>query len=46
MSRADISRQSGLSEGAVSRIITGLMKDGLVREDGAENSTGADPAAG
>jgi predicted NBD/HSP70 family sugar kinase len=43
MSRADISRQSGLSEGAVSRIITALMKDGLVREDGAENSTGGRP---
>ena len=43
MSRADIARQSGLSEGAVSRIITSLMKDGLVREDGAENSTGGRP---
>lgn len=43
MSRADVSRQSGLSEGAISRIVAGLMEDRLVREDGAENSTGGRP---
>ena len=43
MSRADVARQCGLSEGAISRIMTGLMSDGLVREDGAENSTGGRP---
>ncbi len=42
-SRADVARQSGLSEGAISRIVTGLMEDGLVREDGVENSTGGRP---
>jgi predicted NBD/HSP70 family sugar kinase len=43
LSRADVARQSGLSEGAISRIVTGLIGDGLVREDGAENSTGGRP---
>lgn len=43
MSRADVARQSGLSEGAISRIVTDLMGEGLVREDGAENSTGGRP---
>ncbi len=43
MSRADVARQSGLSEGAISRIVTGLMEDRLVCEDGAENSTGGRP---
>jgi predicted NBD/HSP70 family sugar kinase len=43
MSRADVARQSGLSEGAISRIVNGLLRDGLVREDGAENSTGGRP---
>ncbi len=43
LSRADVSRQSGLSEGAISRIVTGLIEDGLIREDGAENSTGGRP---
>jgi len=43
MSRADVARQSGLSEGAISRIVTGLMDDRLVHEDGAENSTGGRP---
>jgi N-acetylglucosamine repressor len=43
LSRADVARQSGLSEGAISRIVTGLIKDGLIREDGAENSTGGRP---
>ena len=43
LSRADVARQSGLSEGAISRIITGLITDGLVCEDGEENSTGGRP---
>jgi predicted NBD/HSP70 family sugar kinase len=43
LSRADVARQCGLSEGAISRIVTALMKDGLLREDGAENSTGGRP---
>ena len=43
MSRADVARQSGLSEGAISRIVTGLIEDRLVCEDGAENSTGGRP---
>jgi predicted NBD/HSP70 family sugar kinase len=43
MSRADVARESGLSEGAISRIMTELMNDGLVCEDGAENSTGGRP---
>ncbi len=43
MSRADLARQSGLSEGAISRIVTDLMEEGLIREDGAENSTGGRP---
>lgn len=43
LSRADVARRSGLSEGAISRIVTGLIKDGLIRENGAENSTGGRP---
>ncbi len=43
MSRADLARQSGLSEGTVSRIMTDLISDVLVSEDGAENSTGGRP---
>lgn len=43
MSRADIARQSGLSEGTVSRIMSELIADALVREDGEENSTGGRP---
>jgi predicted NBD/HSP70 family sugar kinase len=43
MSRADLARQSGLSEGTVSRIMTGLIADALVLEDGEENSTGGRP---
>jgi predicted NBD/HSP70 family sugar kinase len=43
MSRADLARRSGLTEGSVSRIISGLIKRKLVREDGAENSTGGRP---
>ncbi len=43
LSRADVARQSGLSEGAISRIVSGLIRDRLVHEDGAENSTGGRP---
>ena len=43
MSRADLARQSGLSEGTVSRMMTDLIADTLVCEDGAENSTGGRP---
>jgi predicted NBD/HSP70 family sugar kinase len=43
LSRADVARQCGLSEGAISRIVSGLIKDRLIREDGAENSTGGRP---
>jgi len=43
MSRAEIARQSGLSEGTVSRIVAELVEERLVSEDGAENSTGGRP---
>jgi predicted NBD/HSP70 family sugar kinase len=43
LSRADVARQIGLSEGAISRIVNGLLEDNLIREDGAENSTGGRP---
>jgi predicted NBD/HSP70 family sugar kinase len=44
LSRAELARYSGLSEGTVSRIITDLIRRKLVMEDGAENSTGGRPA--
>ena len=44
LSRAELSRYSGLSEGTVSRIVTDLIRRKLVMEDGAENSTGGRPA--
>ncbi len=44
LSRAELSRFSGLSEGTVSRIIAELLERKLVVEDGAENSTGGRPA--
>ncbi len=43
LSRAEVARESGLSEGAISRIVNGLLQDGLVREDGEENTTGGRP---
>jgi predicted NBD/HSP70 family sugar kinase len=43
MSRADLARHSGLSEGSVSRITSELISDQWVCEDGAENSTGGRP---
>lgn len=44
ISRADLARRSGLSEGTVSRIIADLREQRLVSEVGAENSTGGRPA--
>ncbi len=44
LSRADLARYSGLSEGTVSRIVSDLILRKLVVEDGAENSTGGRPA--
>jgi predicted NBD/HSP70 family sugar kinase len=44
LSRADVARQSGLSEGTVSRITAELIERRLVSEDGSENSTGGRPA--
>jgi predicted NBD/HSP70 family sugar kinase len=43
LSRADIARQSGLSEGSVSRITSELIRRRIVCEDGEENSTGGRP---
>ncbi|MGH9424125.1 MAG: ROK family transcriptional regulator, partial [Thermoanaerobaculia bacterium] len=43
MSRADIARQSGLSEGTVSRIMSELIAEALVREEGEQDSTGGRP---
>jgi predicted NBD/HSP70 family sugar kinase len=39
LSRADLARYSGLSEGSISRITSELMVNSLVREDGAESSS-------
>src|SRR5690349_21277276 len=44
LSRAEIARNTSLSEGTVSRIVSDLIERGLVVEDGAENSTGGRPA--
>ena len=44
LSRAELARYSGLSEGTVSRIVTDLIRRKLVMEDGQENSTGGRPA--
>jgi predicted NBD/HSP70 family sugar kinase len=43
MSRADLARRSGLTEGSISRITSGLIAHKLVCEDGAEASTGGRP---
>jgi len=43
LSRADIARRAGLSEGTVSRIIAALIQERLVTEQGVENSTGGRP---
>lgn len=44
LSRVEIARRSGLSEGTVSRIIAELLGRHLVAEDGPEVSTGGRPA--
>lgn len=44
ISRAELARLSGLSEGTVSRIIAELLSQRIVVEEGAENSTGGRPA--
>ena len=44
MSRAEIARHSGLSQGTVARIIADLLDIPAVSEVGAENSTGGRPA--
>lgn len=44
MSRAELARRSGLSEGTVSRIIAALLEQDLVSEVGAENTTGGRPS--
>jgi predicted NBD/HSP70 family sugar kinase len=44
LSRAELARYSGLSEGTVSRIVGELIRRKLVMEDGEENSTGGRPA--
>ena len=43
ISRADLGRHSGLTEGSVSRITSELIQRELVSENGAENSTGGRP---
>lgn len=44
MSRAELARKSGLSEGTISRIVAGLLEQDLVSESGVENSTGGRPS--
>ena len=44
LSRVDIARHTGLSEGTISRIIAELMRRRLVAEAGSEGSTGGRPA--
>lgn len=43
LSRAELARRTGLSEGTVSRITAELMGERLILEQGAENSTGGRP---
>lgn len=43
LSRAELARRTGLSEGAVSRITAELLADRLILEQGAQNSTGGRP---
>ncbi|MCX6603495.1 MAG: ROK family transcriptional regulator [Acidobacteria bacterium] len=44
MSRAELARTSGLSDGTMSRIIAELLEQDLVIEVGEENSTGGRPS--
>jgi predicted NBD/HSP70 family sugar kinase len=43
ISRADLARHSGLTEGSVSRITSELIQRELISENGAESSTGGRP---
>ncbi|HYO80344.1 MAG TPA: ROK family transcriptional regulator [Bryobacteraceae bacterium] len=43
LSRAELARRTGLSEGAVSRITAELLLEKLIFEQGSENSTGGRP---
>jgi predicted NBD/HSP70 family sugar kinase len=43
ISRAELARRTGLSEGAVSRIAAELLQERFILEQGAENSTGGRP---
>jgi predicted NBD/HSP70 family sugar kinase len=43
LSRAELSRRSGLSEGTISRITAELLAEKVILEQGAENSTGGRP---
>jgi len=43
LSRADLARHSGLSEGSVSRITSELLQRQILCEDGTESSTGGRP---
>src|SRR5260370_38823407 len=45
LSRVDIARRSGLSEGTASRIIAELMRPPLVAQAGAESSTAGSRAS-
>ena len=43
LSRAELARRSGLSEGTISRITAELLAEKVILEQGAENSTGGRP---
>lgn len=43
LSRAELARNTGLTEGTISRIVSSLLERRLVMEEGAENSTGGRP---
>ncbi len=43
LSRAELARRTGLTEGTISRITSSLLGRRLVMEEGAENSTGGRP---
>jgi predicted NBD/HSP70 family sugar kinase len=43
LSRAELARRTGLSEGAISRITAELISEKILLEHGAENSTGGRP---
>ncbi len=43
LSRAELARRTGLTEGTISRITSSLLERRLVMEEGAENSTGGRP---